>query len=74
MKTGKIFNRSYIIRVRKNKTRYGYSAGECFHNIQFHKLGFYLERSKAERVIGFKNIKDLYQSKKILSHVEIVNG
>lgn len=74
MKTGKLFNRSYIIRVRKNKTRYGLSSGECFYNIQFYKLGLYLEKNKAEREIGFNNIKDLYKSKKVLDHVEIVNG
>ena len=74
MKTGKLFNRSYIIRVRKNKTRYGLSSGECFYNIQFHKFGLYLEKNKPSKEIGFKNIKDLYQSKKVLSHVEVVNG
>ena len=74
MKTGKIFNRSYIIRVRKNKTRYGLSSGECFYNVQFHRLGFYLEKKMKSKEIGFNNIKDLYRSKKVLDHVEIVNG
>jgi len=74
MKTGKIFNRSYIIRVRKNKTRYGLSSGECFYNVQFYKMGFYLEKTMKSKEIGFNNIKDLYRSKKVLDHVEIVNG
>ena len=74
MKTGKIFNRSYIIRVRKNKTRYGLSSGECFYNLQFYKVGFYLEKTMKPKEIGFNNIKDLYKSKKVLDHVEIVNG
>ena len=74
MKTGKIFNRSYIIRVRKNKTRYGLSSGECFYNVQFYKMGFYLEKKMKSKEIGFNNIKDLYRSKKVLDHVEIVNG
>jgi|TARA_R110000772_G_scaffold116878_3_gene222091 hypothetical protein len=73
MKTGKLFNRSYIIRVRKNKARYELSSGECFYNIQFHRVGLYIQKKKPTKSIGFNNIKDLYTSKRILTHIETVS-
>lgn len=60
MKSGKLLNRSFIIRKRKEKTRYELSSGECFYNVQFYKYGFYLEKGNSSRPVGFKNIKDFY--------------
>lgn len=60
MKTGKLFNRSFIVRKRKDKTRYELSSGECFYNVQFYKFGLYIEKGKPSRQVGFKSIKDFY--------------
>lgn len=60
MKSGKLLNRSFIFRKRKEKTRYELSSGECFYNVQFYKYGFYLEKGNSCRPVGFKSIKDFY--------------
>ncbi len=73
-KQGKLFNRSYIIRKRKSKTRYGVSSGKCFYNIQFYKIGFYFEKKDPLKTINFNSIKDLYISKRVVvkQHIEQV--
>jgi len=58
MNTGKLFNKSYMIRKRKVKNRYGISKGECFYSLQFGKYGFYLQHSKS-RPIGFRKLVDI---------------
>ena len=71
---GKLFNRSFIIRKRKFKTRYGVSSGKCFYNFQFHKYGFYFEKKEPLKSVNFNNIKDLYVTKRIVvkQHIEQV--
>lgn len=59
MKASKLFNRSFIVRKRVSKTRYGLSSGECFNGIHFHKYSFYFENGKRHRTVGFSAIKDI---------------
>ena len=56
--TGKLFNKSYMIRKRKVKNRYGISKGECFYSLQVGKYGFYLQHSKS-RPVGFSKLIDI---------------
>jgi hypothetical protein len=73
MKSGKLFNRSFIFRARKNKTRYGVSSGECFHNIQFYKYALYIEKKNPLRLVNFKSIKDFYETQRTTTHITKVS-
>ena len=58
MNTGKLFNKSYMIRKRKIQNRFEISRGECFYSLQIGKYGFYLQHSKS-RPVGFRKLVDI---------------
>jgi len=55
---GKLFGKSFIVRKRVNKNRFGLEVGECFRMLHCYKWSFYVQH-KRSRSISFNNIKEI---------------
>jgi len=56
--SGKVFGKSFIVRKRTSKNRFGIESGECFNMVHCYKWSFYVEHSRS-RSISFNNIKEI---------------
>lgn len=55
---GKLLGKSFIVRKRVYKNRFGIESGECFNMLHCFKWSFYLQHG-GSRSISFNNIKEI---------------